>query len=140
MYKSNRGDDDMFKKMNYPASYRSPNPVDHDNFKNVIENKKNELFEKHGKKFKNNPDEKMTNIDIFLTLILKNLSQDERFLLLNKLLTMDWDNPNNDLSTYLSELINKKKTDEELKETLDYEYFLWDFNNWKNYFLTGNKK
>ncbi len=126
--------------MNYPANYRNPNPIDHDNFKNVIENKRKELFEKHGKKLKNSPDEKMINMDFFLTLILKNLSNEERFLLLNKLLTMNWDDPNNDLSNYLAELINKKKTDEELKETLNYEYFLWDFNNWKNFFLTGTKK
>ena len=126
--------------MNYPANYRNPNPIDHDSFKNVIENKRKELFEKHGKKLKNSPDEKMINMDFFLTLILKNLSNEERFLLLNKLLTMNWDDPNNDLSNYLAELINKKKTDEELKETLNYEYFLWDFNNWKNFFLTGTKK
>lgn len=127
--------------MNYPTNYSKFNPMDHKNIKNVIESKHREISEKQEKLCsKNSSDENMTDIDFFLTLILKNLSNEERFLLLNKLLTMDWDDPNNDLSTYLTELISKKKTDEELKETLNYEYFLWDFNNWKNFFLSGSKK
>jgi hypothetical protein len=80
--------------------------------------------------------------NVFLTLLLKNLTFQERLLLLNKLLDIDWANPddNDSLDNFLQELINTKKTEEDLKKTLDYEYFLWDLKNWKNYFLSLEKK
>ena len=78
------------------------------------------------------------NLDIFFTLLLKNFSSKERYLLLNKLLTMKWSNPNEDLDSQLAEL--KKSSESESKQSVDYEYFLWDFNNWKNFFLSENTK
>ena len=81
----------------------------------------------------------MEDLDIFLILLLKNLTQDERFILLNKLLKLDWDNSDDNLQFQLQELINKKTTDEDLKKTLDYESFLWDISNWKNFFLNKQK-
>lgn len=81
------------------------------------------------------------NMDIFLTLLLKNFTSKERYQLLNKLLTMSWCNPEENLENQLTELINKKKNnDKELKQSLDYEYFLFDFKNWKNYFLSEQNK
>ena len=54
---------------------------------------------------------------------------------------MGWSNPDANLENQLKELINKRKSNEsEFKIALNYEYFLWDFNNWKNYFLNNDEK
>ena len=141
MDQNDRGDDKMFRKINYSTSYRNPKSGNQNKVNNLIDTKKHEITEKQLKYYpKFESEKKMTDADFFLTLLLKNLSSDERFLLLNKLLTLNWDEADEDLSNYLTELINKKKTDAELKESLDYEYFLLDFNNWKNYFLSQTKK
>ena len=81
----------------------------------------------------------MEDLDLFLILLLKNLTQDERFILLNKLIKLDWENSDDNLQSQLQELIDKKTTDEDLKKTLDYESFLWDISNWKNFFLNKQK-
>ena len=131
----------MFRKINYPTNYHGHKPSSQTNVNNLINSKKQEISEKQNKFYhKFESDKKMTDADFFLTLLLKNLNADERFILLNKLLTLNWDEADQELNNYIMELLSKKKTDEELKESLDYEYFLWDFNNWKNYFLSQNKK
>ena len=81
----------------------------------------------------------MEDLDIFLILLLKNLTQDERFILLNKLIKLDWENSDDNLQSHLQELIDKKTTDEDLKNTLDYESFLWDISIWKIFFLYKQK-
>lgn len=99
-------------------------------------NIKEEISEKPERNISTLGPENIDNLDLFFTLLLKNLTSKERDILLNKLINTDWEN--NKLEDHLSELINKKKSDENLKKSLDYEYFLWDFNNWKNYFLAEN--
>ena len=135
-----RGDKKMLKQFNYTSDVLSSSKADFKpDFTPIIPKNKREIIEKQNNLLTSIGTDKMDDMDIFLTLVLKNLSANERFLLLNKLLNMDWDNADDTLEKHLSELINKKKSDEELKKTLDYEYFLWDFKNWKNYFLSESK-
>lgn len=102
--------------------------------------RKGEISEKQNKISNGTVSDSMDNLDLFFTLLLKNFNSNERKLLLNKLLSIDWENSEENLEHHLKELINKKKSDDELKKSLDYEYFLWDFNNWKNYFLADDSK
>ena len=100
-------------------------------------NKKEKITEKHKTKSSKSDSDSMDNLDTFFTLLLKTLTPKERFLLLNKLLSVDWDNPEESLEKYLKELIDQKKdNEEELKKTLGYDNFLWSFNNWKKFFLS----
>ena len=107
--------------------------------KSLFDKNKREQIEKRKKLLSDNGTKSMDDTDIFLTLLLKNLTANERFILLSKLVTIDWDNPDDSIDNHFMELINKEKNDEELKKSLEYEYFLWDFNNWKNYFLSKEK-
>ena len=133
-----RGDKKMLKPVNFASHNHSPSQSkDGSDIKKLYDDNKAEISEKQ-KQFLPTFEsgKKMDNLDFFLTILIKNLNPNERFLLLNKLLTMNWDNPDDEINNYLQELINKKKSEEELKKTLDYEYFIWDFNNWKNFFLS----
>ena len=141
MEQNTRGDKKMLSQINYiNNNYSIKEPKNKNEATKVLDDSQEENTEKYVRIFQNSKpgsDKKMVNTDFFLTLLLKSLSNQERFILLNKLLSMDWDSPDETLNNYLAELIEKKKSDEELKETLDFEYFLWDFNNWKNFFLSS---
>jgi len=139
--RDSQGEKKMLKHMNYPYNdNRNTENKNNSKFKTISNVKKDEIIAKQKRHFPNHGSDNMPDVDFFLTLLLKNLSSEERFLLLNKLLALNWDQPDEDLNNYLQYLISKKKSDEDLKETLEYEYFLWDFNNWKNYFLQQSKK
>ncbi len=142
MEEDKNGDINMLSQINYSNTNNTIKNPNHKNKfqyildKNSEENDDKKIFFPN---FNSGNDKKMISADFFLTLLLKSLSNQERYLLLNKLLTMDWENPDDNLNNYLRELIEKNNSDEELKKTLDYEYFLWDFNNWKNFFLSKQK-
>ena len=131
----------MLRQFNYAnhgvTGHRSGDKYD---VKGLFDTNKREFLEKQKNLLTGIGTDKMDDTDFFLTLLLKNLTANERFMLLNKLLNIDWDNPDDSLENHITELINKKKDDEELKKTLEYEYFLWDFKNWKNYFLSHEKE
>ena len=80
------------------------------------------------------------DLDIFFTLILKNLDPSERTLLLNILLNINWDDPDFSLDKHIKELIKRKNPDDTTQRTYEYDQFLWQFKNWKNFFSSKNKK
>ena len=80
------------------------------------------------------------DLDIFFTLILKNLDPSERSLLLNLLLNINWDDPDFSLDKHIKDLIKRKNPDENTQNTYEYDQFLWQFKNWKNYFSSKNIK
>lgn len=80
-------------------------------------------------------------LDIFLTLLLKNFSSKERYLLLNKLLTINWSNTDEYLENYLQDSVTENdNSNEKFNISTEYDQFLWDFNNWKNYFISNQEK
>ena len=137
-----RIDDEMLKNIN--CGDKAPSKSDSLNSNIIIQKNKEIVTEKLKERQKNFQMnlcrlEEMESIDIFLILILKNLNQQERYLLLKNLLNMAWDNSNEIFETRLQDYINKKANDEDFKESFDFQSFEWNFNNWKNYFLQIKK-
>ena len=130
----------MLKQFNYLNGFAKKESNIDSKIQKLYQINKEKITEKQ-KELSSKFDTESNDLDMFFTLLLKNLTSKERYLLLSKLLNIDWDSPDETLESYLQELINKRKdNDEELKKTLNYEYFLWDFNNWKNFFLSDQEK
>lgn len=136
MITSQRVDKTMYKHQNLPSAEFSDPLSNSIPVAEKLSNSKKEKITKEEKKIRSKiePDYR-DNLDTFFTLLLKNFSSKERYLLLQKILSMKWSNPNEDFESQHTDLTNENQSDDELKKSLDYESFLWEFNNWKNYFL-----
>lgn len=130
----------MLNRHNHINSGPSKNATIRDsNIKRFYMNKFKKITEIHNQRSTNVGPDSMDDLNTFFTLLLKSLTPKERIILLHKLLNIDWENP--DLESQLKEIIDMKKDDdEEFKKTLNYDYFSWNFNNWKNFFLSDDKK
>ena len=111
-------------------------PINHS-----IHNKLKREVQEHRKDLPSTSDtDQNKDLDIFFTLILKNLEPSERSLLLNLLLNINWDDPDFSLDKHIKDLIKRKNPDENTQNTYEYDQFLWQFKNWKNYFSSKNIK